>query len=190
MTWARLDFYSRPNLLTIRSTRSDTLLAAAADSVRISCPACLLKDYSRVPQFFLVGRDVQDERPKTNRDIARDFLCDAVVASHQIGTKGLVVFERHEPVGVVICLGLLCHLRQLMVPGGIRYLDGQLMGELTLEVLGESLMSHVPRCVFLRSGDNPDADTGIESGIRRLLGALIDGLWILDGSRANRLSRR
>src|SRR5437660_4343011 len=190
MTWARLDFYSRPNLLTISSTRSDTLLAAAADSVWISCLACLLKDYSRVPQFFLVGRDVQDERPKTDRDVARDFLCNAVVASHQIGTEGLVVFKRHEPVGVVICLRFLCHFRQQMVPGGIRHLHGQLMGELALAVLRESLMSHVPCFVFLRSGDDSDADTGIESGVRQLLGTLVGGLWILDGSRPDCLSRR
>src|SRR5260370_36454527 len=64
------------------------------------------------------------------------------------------------------------------------------MGELTLAVLGESLMSHVPRFVFIRPGDDSDADTGIESGIRRLLDALVGGLWILDGGRANRLSRR
>src|SRR5829696_8583194 len=75
-----------------------------------------LEGQIRVVEVVWRTRNVEDERSEAALEIEAQFLRDAVVASNQIGTKGLVVLKRPQPVGVGHSRVAVVARRQLLVP--------------------------------------------------------------------------
>src|SRR5262249_42298624 len=98
---------------------------AAAPSCEYRLPS-ELKHNLAVTQVFLVDRNIHDERAVSKADISRQLFCHPLITSDQVGTEGLVILERYEPVGTDRRTRFVARRRQLPMPDRVRGLHRQL----------------------------------------------------------------
>src|SRR5712691_7268480 len=91
--------------------------AAAASSFRRAACDGALEHRADVPQLLLAGRHVENESALTRVEIARHFVCDPIVTSHEIRTGRLVILERHQPVRMFRFYTGIPELGGLAAPG-------------------------------------------------------------------------
>src|SRR2546427_310169 len=77
---------------------------------------------------------VENESAVADVDITRHFVRHPIVASHEKRTDRFVVLERPQPVRVLLSRLGFPELGELPVPGRIRHLHRELVGELALAV--------------------------------------------------------
>src|SRR5215470_12006834 len=60
------------------------------------------KDFHRVRQLITARRNIEDDCAETQRDVAPELRSDTGIAADKVGTKGLVVVHRPEPVDGIV----------------------------------------------------------------------------------------
>src|SRR6266705_2388848 len=131
--------------------------AVAASSFRRAACDGALEHRADVPQLLLTGGHVENEGAITRIEVARHFVRDPIVTSHEIGTGRLVVLERHQPIRILRFQPGILDIGKLPVPGRIRYFHRKLVCELALAVFREALACHRPRFLFSGTADHADA---------------------------------
>src|SRR5579862_7542258 len=116
-----------------------------------------------VVQLLRDLRHVGDEGAVAVCDVARQFLAHFPVTAHEVRAHGLVVLEGHEPIGALALLR--GEPGKLLVPYGIRDPHRELMGDLSLAVLGETRTCCFPGRIALLAADNADADARIQPAV-------------------------
>src|SRR5207244_6598969 len=120
-------------------------------------PRRLLEREGRMLELLFVRRNVEDERLEPELDVAGKLDRDTLVAPDEIGTEGLVVLERPEPVRILRRGWLGTELGKLAVPVRVRDFHRERMGYLAFAVLGKPRACHLPCLRVVVASDDADA---------------------------------
>jgi len=127
------------------------------------------------------SRNIENEGAIACVDIARHFVRHPIVTAYQERADGLVVLERHQPVRVFASRTAIAEVGKLPMPGRIRHLHRQLVGELALAVFRVARARNRPGFGILRTGDDADADAARSGRIGGKGCALGRRFRVLDG---------
>src|SRR5262245_19104272 len=95
-------------------------------------------------ELLLTGRDIQNQRCESYRDIAGYFFGYLPITADQVGAECLVILEWMQPVWCFFGFAYFRQLRKLIMPDRVRGFHGQLVRHLAFAIFSKSCVGDLP----------------------------------------------